>query len=63
MIAKEAYQSNKPVREIILDKKLVSEQNLDIILSPTEMTHPGIAGEELLHANINRSTFKTSKKS
>ena len=49
MIAKEAYQTNKPVRDIILDKKLLTVEKLDIILSPKEMTKPGIAGEELLN--------------
>lgn len=49
MIAKEAYQTNKPVRDIILDKQLLTVEKLDIILSPKEMTKPGIAGEELLN--------------
>ena len=48
MIAKEAYQTNKPVREIILAKNLLTLEELDIILSPIEMTHPGIAGKSLL---------------
>lgn len=48
MIAKEAYQSNRPVRDIILNKNLLSKEQLDVILSPIEMTHPGIAGQSLL---------------
>lgn len=42
--AKEAYTTGEPVREIILKKKLVSASAMERILSPYEMTHPGIAG-------------------
>ena len=54
MIAKEAYQTNKPVREIILSKNLLTEEELDIILSPSEMTRPGIAGDKLLKENLRK---------
>ena len=54
MIAKEAYQTNKPVREIILSKNLLTEEELDIILSPSEMTRPGIAGDKLLKENLQK---------
>lgn len=47
-IAKEAYQTGNPVRQIILAKKLLTPEEIDIILSPAEMTHPGIAGSRLL---------------
>ena len=55
MIAKEAYQTNKPVREIILSKNLLTEEELDIILSPSEMTRPGIAGDKLLKKSSKRA--------
>lgn len=54
MIAKEAYQTNKPVHEIILSKNLLTEEELDIILSPSEMTRPGIAGDKLLKENLQK---------
>lgn len=54
MIAKEAYQTNKPVREIILSKNLLTEEQLDIILSPSEMTRPGIAGDKLLKETLKK---------
>ncbi len=46
-IAKEAYETNLPVKDIILQRKLLTRNEIDIILSPIEMTHPGIAGESL----------------
>lgn len=48
MLAKEAYKTGRPVRQIILEKGLLTKEAMDIILSPEEMTKPGIAGEKLL---------------
>lgn len=42
--AREAYTTGEPVREIILKKQLVTKEAMTRILSPYEMTHPGIAG-------------------
>jgi aspartate ammonia-lyase len=39
-VAKEALATGKPVREIILEKKLLSADDLDRILSPEAMTAP-----------------------
>lgn len=47
-IAKEAIQSNRPVRDIVLEKGVLTAEELDTILHPFEMTKPGIAGKELL---------------
>lgn len=47
-IAKEAIASGRPVREIVLEREVLTEEELDIILHPMEMTHPGIAGKDLL---------------
>ncbi len=44
MIAKEAYNTGKPVREVILEKNLVSRSDMERILAPRQMTTPGIAG-------------------
>ncbi|MFW5787229.1 MAG: aspartate ammonia-lyase [Halanaerobiales bacterium] len=46
-IAKKALETGRPVREIILEEGVLSEQELDRILNPYEMTEPGIAGKEL----------------
>lgn len=43
--AKEAYATGEPVREILLKNKLISKDDMLRILSPYEMTHPGIAGK------------------
>lgn len=48
MLAKEAYNSGRPIREIILEKGWLTKEAMDHILSPEEMTHPGIAGKDLL---------------
>ncbi|MDG5786855.1 aspartate ammonia-lyase [Evansella sp. AB-P1] len=47
-IAKEAITTNRPVREICLEQGLLSEEELDRILDPIEMTNPGIAAPELI---------------
>lgn len=47
-VAKEAIASGRPVRDIVLEKGVLSDKELDIILNPYEMTKPGIAGAQLL---------------
>lgn len=46
-IARKAILNGKPIRELCLQDKLLSEEELDLILSPYEMTEPGIAGSAL----------------
>jgi len=36
------------VKEIIIAKNLLPVERLDVILSPEEMTKPGISGKEFL---------------
>ncbi|MBO9130857.1 aspartate ammonia-lyase [Bacillus sp. 165] len=47
-IAREAILTGKSVRELCLQYKVLTEEELDIILDPFEMTHPEIAGASLL---------------
>ncbi|PEJ47454.1 MULTISPECIES: aspartate ammonia-lyase [unclassified Bacillus (in: firmicutes)] len=47
-IAREAILTGKPIRELCLKYDVLSEDELDLILDPFEMTHPGIAGAVLL---------------
>ena len=47
-IAKKALEEDLSVREIILDEGILSEEELEQILDPYEMTEPGIAGRDLL---------------
>lgn len=54
MLAKEAYSTGRPVRDIILAHGILTKEQLDVILSPQEMTKPGIAGETFLHRQDSR---------
>lgn len=47
-IAREAILTGQPVRELCLLYNVLTEEELQIILDPYEMTNPGIAGAELL---------------
>ena len=48
LIAKEALETNEPIRDLCLAHGVLTEEELDIILHPEEMTAPGIAGTEHL---------------
>lgn len=50
-IAKEALNSGRSVKEIILEEDILTEAELDEILNAFEMTEPGIAGKKLLHSH------------
>jgi aspartate ammonia-lyase len=47
-IAREAILNGEPIRDLCLKYDVLSEEELDLILDPYEMTHPGIAGASLL---------------
>ena len=47
-LAKEALTKDIPIRKLILDKGVLTQEQLDIILSPDQMMTPGIAGKVLL---------------
>jgi aspartate ammonia-lyase len=44
-IAKDAVKTGKPIRQIVVERGLMDEQQLERILSVEQMTRPGIAGE------------------
>jgi aspartate ammonia-lyase len=44
-VAKESVATGRPIREIVLERKLMPADELDRILSVEAMTQPGIAGE------------------
>ncbi|PFA70320.1 aspartate ammonia-lyase [Bacillus sp. AFS015802] len=46
-IAREAILKGKSVRELCLEYDVLTEEELDLILNPYEMTNPGIAGRVL----------------
>jgi aspartate ammonia-lyase len=47
-VAREAHRTGRAVREVLLARKLFSEEELDLLLSPQEMTKPGIPGARAL---------------
>ncbi|MBM7838151.1 aspartate ammonia-lyase [Alkalihalobacillus xiaoxiensis] len=47
-IAKEALETERPIREICLERGILTEEELNEILDPKEMTKPGIAGSRFL---------------
>ena len=44
-------KSGVPVAQIVLQRGLLSKEDLDVILNPFEMTKPGIPGKALLKKN------------
>ena len=55
-IVKEAINSNKTVREVVLERGLLSEHDVDIILNIKNMTSPGVSGNE--EVEIKHPTVK-----
>ena len=45
-IAKESVATGKPIRQIVLERRLIEASELDRILSVEAMTRPGIAGDK-----------------
>lgn len=48
-IAKEAIKTGESVRDLILKKGILTEEELNCIMDPESMTEPGIPGKELLN--------------
>jgi aspartate ammonia-lyase len=47
-LVKEASASGMSIRELILERNILTPEEIDVILDPVQMTTPGIAGEWLL---------------
>ena len=45
-IAKDAVKSGRPIREIVRERQLLPDSELDAILSPEAMTSPGVPGRK-----------------
>jgi aspartate ammonia-lyase len=45
-IAKESVRTGRPIRDIVLERRLLDAAQLDRILAADAMTRPGIAGTE-----------------
>lgn len=50
-LAKEAISTDRSVRELILERKILNEKELNQILDPMHMTEPGISRRDLLLKN------------
>ena len=44
-LAREAYDSHRPVRDIVREHHILTDAQIEHFLSPWSMTHPGITGE------------------
>ena len=49
-LAKEALEKKIPVRQLILERGILQQEELDAILNTYQMTEPGISGKELMAA-------------
>ena len=47
-IAKEAIKTGESVRKLIIEKGLLTKEQMDEIMDPVQMTEPGISGKELI---------------
>ena len=47
-LTKEALKNNVPIRQLVLDRRILNKEELDEILDVWGMTEPGISGRELL---------------
>ncbi len=47
-IARQALVEKRKLRDVLIESKLISEKELDIILSSKQITKPGISGKRLL---------------
>lgn len=44
-LAKEAYNTGRPIREIILEQGIMTRERLEEVMAPMAMTSPGIVGQ------------------
>lgn len=47
-LVKEAYREKKNLRRLILESGLYTEEELEVLFTPGELTRPGVAGEKIL---------------
>lgn len=54
-LAREAMKTGKSIRQLALKKNFFTSEELAIILTPTEMTHPGISGLHMLEIKVRNN--------
>lgn len=47
-LAREAILTGRSIRELCIEEGVLTKEQLDLILDPYEMTHPGIAGSSIM---------------
>ncbi len=47
-LAKQAQHTGRKLRDVVIDSGLLSEKDLETVLTPGQLTRPGVAGAELL---------------
>ncbi len=57
-VAKEAIETGASVRELILRDKLLTEEELNVILDPYSMTEPGISGKDLMSKEMMKKEME-----
>lgn len=60
-LTKRAECEQRTLRDVILESKLFTEAELDIVLSPGQLTSPGVAGSKLLARGTQRHGPDESK--
>ena len=53
-VAKEAIATGASVRELILRDKLLTEEELNVILDPYSMTEPGMSGKDIMERELKK---------
>ena len=49
-VAKEALKSDRSVKELVLEKGLMDQEQLNKVMDPYHMTEPGIPGKDPMEA-------------
>lgn len=61
-IAKDAIRTGSNVRDLIVQKGIMTQRQLDIILDPKTITKPGISGLRKIRALKNRTQLRKTRK-
>jgi aspartate ammonia-lyase len=61
-IAKLSVKTGRPIRDLVRERKLLPDRQLDEILSPEAMTSPGIPGQKKAASHRPRLTTSRAKK-
>jgi len=61
-IAKLSVKTGRPIRDIVRERKLLTDRQLDEILSPEAMTSPGIPGQKKTARQRPRASTSRAKR-